>query len=362
MKNSLNYNFPFRWYVACLLAIGCALSVSSQTVIRVIDSEDSEPVPYATVMSRTGVIIGLTDNDGTISISDADRFPVTIKCMGYDPLECDKATTTAALTHSVYPLGEVVVSPAERPVTHLICYIREYVSGESGADAMIMFNEHMGDFFVGDSKLKGIKTMDSPRFLTSRLRTRVTNSEQNLDTIFVPKSRNEMIAWEQLISIPKERMELKAGTVNGKHGIKETVRHDGDLATIRADYLADAKDHSMSPWFFKVIGFTMDITEFQSSMIVRPSGTDSYTGADILSATFSFDSTGRGKWIKKAFRTDNPVRMYGYYEIYPVEIEHLTIEEAKELQKNPPEVRMKVSPLAPAPESAAQLMIDRCGK
>ncbi len=54
--------------------------------------------------------------------------------------------------------------------------------------------------------------------------------------------------------------------------------------------------------------------------------------------------------------------MYAYFEVYPVEVEYLTIEQAKNLQKNPPRVKMQVSPLAPAPDAAARQMMERCGK
>lgn len=225
-----------------------------------------------------------------------------------------------------------------------------------------MYNEHMGDFFVGDGKLKGFKTNDKPRFLTSRLRARVTNSEQNLDSIFVPEFRNDMVSWEQLIEFPKRRVEIKTGKKSGEFGIRETVTRAGELTTIRTDFLADEKNHRMSPLLFKLIGFSMDITTLQRTMIVSPSGGSSYNGADIRSATFTFDATATGKWIKKAFHTDSPVHMYAYFEVYPVEVEYLTIEQAKNLQKNPPRVKMQVSPLAPAPDAAARQMMERCGK
>ncbi|MDE6301132.1 MAG: carboxypeptidase-like regulatory domain-containing protein [Muribaculaceae bacterium] len=330
-------------------------------VIRVVDAEDSQPIPYATIFSQTGTIIGLTDDNGAITIDDNSRFPVTIKCMGYEPLQCAAGTCSAAMTRCAYPLEEVVVSPADRPVTHIICYFREYVSGESGENTIISFNEHMGDFFLTDGKVKGFKSSGSPRFLCSRLYSRVTDSS-GLDSIFRPDFRDTSISWEQLINFPSGRVEIKSDTVAGKYGIKEVVRRDGELISIHDDYLADNKDHRLSPMIFKLLGFTMDITEFQSNKIVRPSAPASYSAADILSATFTFDITGRGKWIKKAFRTDAPVHMYGYYEIYPVEIEHLTVEDAKELQKNPPTVKMQVSPLAGGPEPAVQYIIDHCRK
>ena len=108
----------------------------------------------------------------------------------------------------------------------------------------------------------------------------------------------------------------------------------------------------MSPMFFKMLGLTVDITEFQESWIINPQTRKGYYPTDIISGTLSLKIIGKGKWIKKMFKTEDPVEMYALYEIYPIDAEHLTVEEAKELKDNPPTTSFErgtnITPLSPS--------------
>ena len=70
--------------------------------------------------------------------------------------------------------------------------------------------------------------------------------------------------------------------------------------------------------------------------------------------------TGRGKWIKKAFNSSEPVQMHGLFEIYPVRFEHLTVEEAdRQLHQTAPATKFERSPLATPLPPSVSMLIDR---
>ncbi len=141
-------------------------------------------------------------------------------------------------------------------------------------------------------------------------------------------------------------------TIPGKYGTKEIIRENANLFYQSRDYLADKKDHTMSPLLFKMLGLTVDFQEIQESWIVNPKTRKGYYPSDIISGTYSLKISGRGKWLKKMFKTEDPVEMYVLYEIYPIEVEHLTGEEAKEIKDNPPTTKFdrgpNVTPLTPS--------------
>lgn len=337
--------------------------------VAVVDGVDGTPLPGATVFGQSGTIVGLTDASGGIDVVNPADFPLTVRCLGYETASCGSGDGQVKLHPATYGLKEVLVVPVERPVVHMVCYIREYISGVTGTDTIMNFNEHMGDFFVPVRKIKGFKAVLSPRFLRSRLYSRIADSSWR-DSIFRPDYRDDTFAWEQLMSMPKGKVDLgermcggaAADTIMGKHGVKELLRRNGNNLTITTDWLADSKNHTMSPFFFKLLGLTIDLTELQTSWIVSPSDNCSYTAADIVSGTFSVTVTGRGKWIRKAFHTDTPVEMYSFYEVYPMTTDYLTVEQAKDQLANPPSPRIEVSPLAPELSPAIRRLVEEAQK
>lgn len=359
-----------RRYVVLLLTALLAWTAQAKCRIKVVDSEDSTPLAAATVFANSGIIIGLTDDQGFITIASDSDFPVTVKCLGYDPGQSRAGEAEVRLEHSVFELQEVVVTPVDRPVLRVLCYIREYVSGATSTDTLVCYNEHMGDFFLPTrKKIKGFKAQTSPRFLRSRCYSRMANND-GLDSIFVPKYRDDSFCWEDLVSMPSENVTesdiIKSGSnidsIQGKHGVKQILRKSSESTyTIQTDYLADSKNHKISPFIFKLLGLSIDITELQGSWIYQTNEGGVYSPADIVSGIFSLSVSGRGKWIKKAFRSETPVQMHSFYEIYPIEVEYLTVEEAKDLlYENPPRVSMTISPNATPLDPSTQRMVDIC--
>ena len=330
--------------------------------ITVIDASDKSAIIGATVFSQSGTIIGITDVDGRIGGLSPKAFPLTVKCLGYTPAIVGAEAGTVSMTAAEYPLSEVTVTPYDRPVMRVVCYMREYTSGATPIDTTQYYNEHMADFYIPVAKVKKFKARTTPRILTSRVYERYANSE-GVDSVSIPKYLRDDISWTQLLSLPAEKFEepddIRAGATycatDGKHGRAIIHRKNSQTYTTNIDYLADKKDHVYSPAFLKLIGFTIDITEMRGSWAYRANETGIYHPSDLLYGTFALDITGKGRWIKKYYKSDEPVNLHAFYEIYPVSMEYLTVEEAKKQQEHAPRVKFEKSdlagPLPPAIES-----------
>ena len=330
----------------------------------IIDASTGEPVIAAVVFSRSGNIIGSSDVKGHVDNIDINDYPITVKCLGLKPLIATNHNDTVYMTPDVRLLNEVVVTPSERPIMSVLCYIREYTSGCTATDTIQYFGEHMAMFYIPKTKIKGFKTSNTPQILASRLYQR--NSTESGDSVFCPKYRNDNISWLDILSYPDknaiETDRIKQGartdSVMGKHYIKTLARKNDRTYTVTTDLLADKKDHRMSPFIFKMLGFTIDFNELTTSWAYKSNDKGVYRPEHMLYGTCSISVAGKGKWIKKAFRTKDPVILQGLFEIYPVKIDHLTTEEAKDmLYANPPTVRLEQSEYAsPLPQAIQQLV------
>lgn len=337
-----------------LMAVSIVLNVTYADAdkIRVADADDRMPLQGATVFSRGGTILGITDNNGEIEISSAKDYPLQISCMGYNPMIADNSISTVLMSPAIYQLKELVVTPTERPVERVICYMREYLTGVAGKDTVIYYNEHIADYFLTSGNVKGFKQRATPRILSSRLHAKISNEEVN-DSIFTPKYRDDTLAWEVFAWLPSgsnNASEILKGEstakIEGKYSTREWLKDTPLTMTVKKDNLADTKEHSISPVIFKLIGFTVDFNELMSTWVYAHNDSGIYTINDLISGNMSCKVLGRGKWIKKAFNTSEPVEMKANYEVYPLEIQHLTVEEAKDLLKNAPSPEIITSPNA----------------
>lgn len=351
-----------KYLLLLLLSLTTVVGYSSE-VIKVVDAEDSSALPGATVFSKSGIILGLTDKNGEITITDTSFYPLYISYMGYEPENrVEKGTSLLKMRHAIYDLNEVVVKAGDRPVERVVCYMREYLSAVTDKESMLFYNEHMVDFFLVTGKVKGFKNHNTPRILKSNLYTRITQASR--DSIFRPTSRDATLSWENLASLPQYTIDtanlLEEGSMvskNGKFGVKEQLRLTPTTLVHQSDAMAEYKDHVYSPSFLKLLGLTLDFTELLDTWVYRRNENGFYDITDIVSGKVSVKNLGRGKILKKIFNSEDPVEMYAAYEIYPISFEYLSVEEAKEMYKNMPDVDMTVSPNAlPLPDEISKMI------
>lgn len=331
-----------RTFIPLIFLFASFITIRAEQ-ITVVDSQDRSPVAGATVIGRSGMILGQTDATGRIEIRSHDNFPLTIRCVGYEPTEVCSSEEVINLVPGTYELSELVITPVERPVTRVVCFAREYSSGIVGADTMQLYCEYMTESFIAEGKVKGYKGIDAkPSVHAVRRFGRITMDGR--DSVFRPRYDDDVatLSWFSFItSLPSDKTEapeaIKAGaerdSVEGKYDLKFAYRKKNNLFTKTTNMLSDHKDHKWSPTLLKLLGLTVDITDASCSLSFRCNEKDSYGIEDFVSGIYNLSITGRGKWLKKMFSTKEPIEMDTYIEIYPVEMRRITVDEYKELRK-----------------------------
>lgn len=347
----------------CLLMGATACLAQS---ISVVDSCDNSVISGASVFGNSGVILGMTDADGRFDGVSGKDFPLTVRCLGYESAVCDAGCETLRMSPVSFRLNDVVVTPLDRPVMHVLCYIREYSGCANATDTVQLYSEHMADYFITGEKVKKFKPQTKPRILNSRLYARM-KTRDGRDSVFRPGYRDDSISWVDLLELPSVKVEesdaIRAGAASdveqGKYWVKTRSRKSENMFVQDIDFLADSKEHSMSPAIFKLLGFTIDFHELRTSWAYRSNNTGVYTAQDLIYGTMATRVCGRGKWIRKAFNSDTPVDINGLFEVYPVDIEFLTVEEAKTMMRDDnATARMQPSPDALPLPAATQRLVE----
>ena len=350
----------------------CALSAGSAEARTVVtDAGDGEPVVSASVFGSNGAMLALTDGDGVFGEVDARHYPLTIKCLGYEPLTVAEPATEVSMQARAYELPEVVYNPKSHEVMHMVCYAREYMSAYIGSDTTIVYAEHMADIlypvndkvkFKGDKTMRELLTRNVARFVRNGgVDSVATNVEHDLFPLMMVASpagaeftENDSMASQKYYrdSIP------------GKSGIALYIKKTPSEVSITRDVLAEKADHKWSPWVLKLLGMTMDFKElrWQVAFVPNPESTK-HKISDISVATYGLEAICRGKMIKRCFATKEYVDLRSYLELYPVEIEYLSVEEAKALKKNKPEIKeFTIAPQAMPIDEGTQRLLKAAGR
>lgn len=347
-----------------LTAVG---SMSGRSVLA--DSADASPVAGATVFSSSGLILGMTDANGVLPPATAADFPLSVRSLGYESARFDTAADTLFLIPEAYSLGEIAVSAADRPVRRMVCRAREYTTGATTSDTLRMLSDCMVEMFFAEGKVKGYSSGDArPRI---RAMKRYVSLGKNGGDGKKDEDGPMFFFLENMVSLPAEAVRetdaIRAGaptdTIAGKYSPRTFLRKSGSVYRVTDDMLSDYKDHRWSPWFFKMLGMTMELTEARKGTAYadRGAGSGVYGVADLVSATYAMHTVGKGKWIRKAFRTDDAVDIDCYIELYPLEVTSLTVDEYKAMKKDrsPLEFRDPETPLPDIPGTGTLTAVGR---
>lgn len=355
-----------------LLLLVTAAWAQARSVVTVIDSDDGAPVPGAVVVSAKGIIIGLTESDGTIATGE-NEFPLSIRSMGYQPVTVTSLTDTIVIHPASFNLNEVVVRPIDRPVMRVITYVREYTTGLTSKDTMLTYNEYMLEYFFVDGKVKGYKKSDA----TPRIRNIISYDYENVSGKIkyelsddndnaMPEFFMELMAATPTgtITEPESMTQGAASdTIMGKHYPKYIWRRNGNLTTVQRDAVADKKNHSWKPWFLKLMGMTTDITSADWHHAFRTTDSGRYTIYDNIYSTANVACTLKGKMFKIVGGIDEDMDVNIYIEQYPVEITHYSVEEYRQMRENrssriPFQIPEHVLPMLPAAEELKERVLN----
>ena len=336
---------------------------------RVIDSTDRSPISAASIFDATGNMVGFTLSDGVFSEIPTSAYPITLRCMGYEQLIIERPENkTWEMTPIVYELEEVVVVPVKRNILKQTFYVREYFSMSSETDTVTFFNEHMADRFVPTSKDVKFGGNTELRLLESRqyghyqlfgqdsITTDPESPFPSMATIFEPIDK-EVTAPE---SFKEPGNAVKLYEEPGKSGMGLIKKQNDRTFTFIADGLADTKGHKISPWPLKLLGCTMEFNQLYVTQAYRVNEKGVYLPNDLLEASFVMQADGRGKYLRKALKSDKPVVIRCMVEMYIVDRDYLSKEEAKKEYKNKPTgVKFVVPSTVPPLNEATRRLVER---
>lgn len=349
---------------ALLVAMLSVAAVAKAFVV--VDEGDKSPVIGATVIGKSGLILGQTDVNGHISVTNHSDLPITVRCMGYEQLEFSGQSDTVLLVPADYQLSEVVVSPVERPITRVVCFGREYCTGVTDGDTMQIYCEYMTEAFLVDGKVKGYKKSDADlKVRNTKMYARIAKKD-GCDSLFRPRKDDDvtLLTWfPYLAAFPKKAIQMpqpmldgaETDTVMGKYAPKIMYRKKNNTFTRSINFLSDYKAGEWSPGILKLLGLTVDFQDItiNESYVLNDRGV--YGLYDFANAVYNIHMLARGKMIKKAMHTKDAIEMDSFFEFFPVEITHCTIEEYKELRSDKDPIPFKspadLAPLAPAVQS-----------
>lgn len=358
-----------RLITSLLLCLGINCILQANIPVCVVDRADRSPIIGATVIDRSGIILGITDGNGQIYVKSRNSFPLTVRFIGYEP-QTSSESDTIAMTATSYALKEVEINPADRPIKRVLCFAREYSSGISDQDTMQLYCEYISEAFIAEGKVKGYNKLDSrPRTKGTKRYARIVKAGN--DSIFKPRYDDDVtgLSWYDFMAfLPTEKLELrdalkngaKTDTVFGKYGPQFVYSLKNNTYSQKADILSNHKDRKWSPFLFKLLGMTVDIDAGSWATSFKDNGSGSFSIYDMINSTFNIHMIGRGKLIKKIFGTQSPIEMDSYLEIYPLEITNCTVEEYKEMTKSstplPMQYPANLQPLSPAVRSLVETL------
>ena len=336
---------------------------------RVIDAVDRSPVAAASIFDATGNMIGFTWSDGEFSEIPESAYPITVRCMGYEMLVIERPEDkTWEMTPMAYELEEVVIVPVKRNVMKQTFYVREYFSMSSETDTVTFFSEHMADRFVptskdakfsGDSKFRILESRQYAHYQLFGEDSITTDPEAlfpSMTTIFEPIDKE--------VALPESFKEQK--TANklyeelGKSGTSFIVRQNDRTFSYSVDALADFKEHKISPWALKLLGFTMEINQLYMTQAYRVNDKGVYLPKDMQEASYVIQADGRGKYLRKALKSDKPIIIRCFVEWYIVDRDYLSKEEAKDEYKHKPtDVKFVIPSTVPPLNEATKRLVER---
>ena len=336
---------------------------------RVLDAVTQSPVAAASIFDAAGNMVGFTWSDGLFSEVPESAYPVTLRCMGYEQLVIERPEDkTWLMTPMAYELEEVVIVPVKRNVLKQTFYVREYFSMNNASDTVTFFMEHMAHRFVPtskdakfgyDSSLHILDTRHYARYKIFGKDSVVINPESAFPSLLkVFDLNDEEVAAPE--SFKESGNTVKHYEEAGKSGMALIQKQNAQTFTTIEDVLALTKEHKMSPWAFKLLGFTMEINQFYTTHAYRVNDKGVYLPKDLIEASFVMEADGRGKHLRKAIKSDKPVVIRSLIELYIVDRDYLSKDEAKEECKNKPaDVKFVIPSTVPPLNEATRRLVER---
>ena len=336
---------------------------------RVVDVMDNSPIASATIFDTSGSVVGITSTDGDFSEVPASAYPITIRCIGFEQLEIDSLENKVwQMVPIMYELEDAVIS-AKPQVLKQTFYVREYTSLTFGEDEVMItyFTEHMADRFIPANK--DVKfSKNSMRILRSRCYERIKVADQDSVAVSDTTKFLSVLEWNEPDTEPitphksliNSDGPTKVYEKEGKSGAYLIQKQNAQTFTIVEDILAKKKDHSISLWGLKLFGVKVNINEWYTNHIYRANDKNLYMPKDLIEASFMMEAEGTWKKLSKALKSDKPLRIRTMVEMYVVDRDYLSKEDAKKAYENKPtDVEFEIPASVPELNEATQELVKR---
>lgn len=336
---------------------------------RVIDAINRSPVSAASIFDAEGNMVGFTWSDGLFSDILDSAYPITVRCMGYEQLIIERPEDkTWEMQPMVYELEEVVVVPVKRNILKQIFYVREYFSMNNQTDTVTIFMEHMADRFVPTSKDAKFSGNSSLRILDTHYYSRykllgndsiISNPKSPFPSMltFLELNDEEVIAPD---SFKEPGSTNRLQEESGRSGMSLIQKQNAQTFTTIEDILADTKEHKFSPLPLKLLGLTMEFNQLYTTHAYRVNDKGIYLPKDLIEAGFVMEADGRGKYLRKMLKSDKPIDIRSLIELYIVDRDYLSKDEAKnEYKKKPVNVKFTIPSTVPPLNEAIQRLVER---
>lgn len=358
-----------RYVITSIILFLSMLSVEGQERnVVVADSETRMPLPNASIFDRHGKTIGMSNARGRIPAIPSDCYPINVRYLGFKEKTVRSANTdTIFLKESISELPEVLVESRNRIVLHIIAYIREYSTMATYSDSVFLFREKKVDYMLTPDKKMRFKGWSNPRVLTCKSYYRFTNGA-GLDSVS-DESRHHF-SWSDWVGIAPvmklpaalRKVERATDTVRGKYGMKEIWMKNNDQVAVNVDVLADT---TARKWVPDISGFFhegLDFEHFKLHLNYEDVTADSVTPLDLKGYSFNIESNGRGHNMFRFNRTDEPLFVNTYAEVYILDKRFITVKEAKKWasrELDTDEISIYQPSDLPELQASIQTLIDR---
>ena len=334
---------------------------------RVIDAIDKSPVSAASIFDAAGNMVGITLSDGTFTEIPESAYPITLRCIGYEQLVIESSEDEInEMNQTVYELDEFVVTPVKRNILKQTFYIREYFSINTQRDTVTVFIEYMADRFTPVSK---DARFNSPlRILSTRSYSRYKIEDTDsvyadAETLFPSMLSVLNLNNDQVVAQDSFKDQIKTDKlyeVTGKSGMSLIQKQNTQTFTTIEDVLAGKEDHSISLWPLKLLGFNIELQQLYLTHAYRVNDEGVYFPKDLIEASFVMEADGTGKKIRKFLNTEKPVDIRSMVELYIVDRDYFSKEEAKKEYRNRPEnVKFVIPSTVPPLNDVTRQMVIR---
>ena len=324
--------------LSCLLFIQLtAFGHTTSTVV--VDSVTGTPLPRASVFDRHGKLAGIGNDRGELPALSDEDYPITVRFMGYISAIVPQATDRIMLRQSVAELPEMVVKSKKRRILHILGYIREYSMLTTYTDTVMLFSEKSVDFMIPSKKEKKYKGWTKPRLLASASYYHFSNYD-GLDS--VSNYFGEHFSYADWVGLFKSidpaphSKTIDNDTVMGKYKPTSIWNRKGETTHLYIDAMTDSANQRYIPSLSWIIKGNDDIERLDIKYVFDDYWEDSIRTENICRMSFSIESKGRGRNLKRLFHTDSPIYAETYAELYIAGKKYITTGEAKKLEKHPP--------------------------